>query len=539
MSRPPTPPAPSVSIDDVEAAMAQASPIRRRPTEPVPTAGEVSVVSVAATTETATAESDTTARPVNLGRQYVPFPVAALPPPLCTLVTEAAASLRVDAGMLGAPMLAVLAAAIGNSRRLLVKPDWTEPAVVWVAVVTESGSAKTPSLWAVAAPLREWQARALKAHAKVWAEHEAAELCWQRDVAAFKKGAAGGDPPAKPTPPTAERVLIDDATLEATVSLLAANPRGMLLLKDELDGWVSSMDAYRAGRGGDASRWLEMANAGPVTVDRKGGGVQFVPRAAVSLTGCVQPDVVRETFTSKHRSSGLCARMLWAFPPFKVRKFSRETVDPFTRNLYGAVVSGLLALPMGTDDEGEPCPVNVPLAADALDLYVRWHDEHADAIGAASGDLRAAMVKLTAYALRFALILHLAKVAAGLPGCSEAEVDADSMERALTLTRWFLSETERVVDLMSETEVETEDRKLIRWLEGRPSGCTASELARAIRRYRNNAEAAEFDLARLEAAGLGKWVPVPSTAKGGRPTERFVLHSVYATETPETPPTGA
>ena len=60
-----------------------------------------------------------------------------------------------------------------------------------------------------------------------------------------------------------------DATVEAVAPILEANPRGVLLARDELAGWIRSFDRYAGGKGGgDAAHWLSMHNGEAVVVDR-------------------------------------------------------------------------------------------------------------------------------------------------------------------------------------------------------------------------------------------------------------------------------
>ena len=49
--------------------------------------------------------------------------------------------------------------------------------------------------------------------------------------------------------PVRERVRISDITIEKVAELQAVNGRGLLLHRDEVSGWLLSMDRY--GGGGD------------------------------------------------------------------------------------------------------------------------------------------------------------------------------------------------------------------------------------------------------------------------------------------------
>ena len=70
----------------------------------------------------------------------------------------------------------------------------------------------------------------------------------------------------------------------------------------------SSVDA-------DVSAWLEMHNAGMLLIDRKGGAaITHVTHAAVSITGGIQPSVLRAALSSELFENGLAARLLLAMP---------------------------------------------------------------------------------------------------------------------------------------------------------------------------------------------------------------------------------
>src|SRR5579864_500192 len=84
---------------------------------------------------------------------YIPFPTHLLARPIRPFVREAALSIGCDEAFVGVPALVACAAAIGNTRRIGVKEDWTEPAVIWAALVGESGSRKSPPFRMALQPL--------------------------------------------------------------------------------------------------------------------------------------------------------------------------------------------------------------------------------------------------------------------------------------------------------------------------------------------------------------------------------------------------
>ena len=56
-------------------------------------------------------------------------------------------------------------------------------------------------------------------------------------------------PDASFTPPRRRRLIVVDATFEKLHEILAENPAGVLVIRDELTGWVAELE--RVGREGE------------------------------------------------------------------------------------------------------------------------------------------------------------------------------------------------------------------------------------------------------------------------------------------------
>jgi len=155
---------------------------------------------------------------------WQPFPVNALPTTIANYITAAARSIACDVAFVAVPMLSCLAAAIGNTRWLRLKAGWDVPAVLWTATIAPSGSAKSPGLAAALRPVEQFKRDSRAQHS---GEHS-------------------------------PRYMVLDTTIEALATLLAGNPRGLLLAVDELAGWFGSFDQYSGRGGGDVAKWLDI-----------------------------------------------------------------------------------------------------------------------------------------------------------------------------------------------------------------------------------------------------------------------------------------
>ena len=469
--------------------------------------------------------------------RFRPFPTDALPEPIRGFIVDGAKAIGCDPSYLALPMLASLAGAIGNTRRVRLKRGWDAPAIIWTAIVGESGTSKTPAFKLVMKPIRDRQRKCLEAHAEAMKHYEADLAQYERALSAWKRAKTTDEPPPeKPTPPEASRYIVSDATVEALAPLLMSNPRGLLLARDELAGWIGSFDRYSAGKGGaDAAHWLSMHNGENIVVDRKTGIPRtiYVPQASVSVTGGIQPTILHRALGNEHRESGLAARLLLSCPPRKTKRWTEADIDPDSEAELARVFDRLYDLQETVDAEGYPRPVVISLSRDAKEAWMDYYNHHAEEQNNLSGDLSAAWSKLEEYAARLALVIHCVRLAADDPALQNPEVmDVASMKAGIKLAQWFKAETRRVYALLSESDDERDDRRLIEWIRCKGGSSTVRQVQQGNRQYQT-AESAEAALVRLVEAEAGHWQPTATTQKGGRPTRKFVLHESHTDyETP-------
>jgi 5S rRNA maturation endonuclease (ribonuclease M5) len=513
--------------DDERAALREK--IERLADEAAPLQAEVETnVEIPSTASTTTVSStSTTSSPIEA---YRPFPVDSLPEPLRSFVAEAAAAIGCDEAYLGLPVLAVAGAAIGTTRRLGLKGGYAAPPILWTVIVGESGTAKTPALSAVLDPVREHEARLREEHRLDLDDYELAVETYEKSRAAWRSSKASDvEQPRRPAEPAGKRALVVDSTVEALAVVMADNARGLLLARDELAGWLGAFDRYagKAGGGSDEAFYLSSYNGIQHDVDRRTGDRRtiHVRRAALSITGGIQPAVLRRALGAERRESGLLARLLLAAPPPRPQKWTEAEVSIFTRQAYSDLLSRLYALAPDLDAEGREAARLLRLSYEAKKAWIEFHDLHADELADLAGDLAAAWSKLRDTAVRIALIIHETKLAAGQKA-DEYEVDADTMRQAITLVEWLKYETRRVYGILGESEVDRSarqaDEKLVSWLRRRGGSATAREAVTGCR-WIETSDEAKAALDRLEAAGAGSWEDRPAGERGGKPTRVFTL----------------
>jgi len=351
-----------------------------------------------------------------------PFPVEVFPEALRRYVVEGAAALGVPADMVAVPLLAFAAGAIGDTRALRVKAGWVVRAILWLAVVGDPGSGKSPALDHARHPLDVLQKAA-------WEAYRAALLQWEQDAAAAK-AAKPPDPP--PPRPTLEHFFTTDATMEALAAILGGSP-GVVVVRDELVGWVKSHDAYR--KAGDRQNWLSLWAGAPLKVDRRGAGTLYVPRPTASVVGGIQPDLLVELAEEAHRRDGFVDRLLACWPTADPPHWTEATVDPGTTAAAEALVAGLR--PAIRPEE----PRVADLSPAARRAFARWYDENARLVQAAGGLAAGCYAKYPGQGARIALVLH------GLHHPTELDraVDAGTVLDAIAVVEYFRGHLARVL----------------------------------------------------------------------------------------------
>lgn len=471
---------------------------------------------------------------------FKPFPITALPEPVKSFIENGARAIGCDASFLALPMVVAIGAAIGNTRRLQLKPGWSAPPIIWGAIVGESGSAKSPAFKLVMRPVRELQKKALERHTEAMKKYEMDLARWEKEMTTWRRDKKNiGDPPEKPKMPQAERLIVSDTTVEALAPILLENRRGVLMARDELAGWIGSFDRY-SGKGkasSDSANWLPMFNAESIIVDRKSGTPRtiYVPLAAVSVCGGIQPSILQRVLSQEHRESGLAARLLLAYPPRLPKHWVDAGIDPNAEAEMNRLFAKLYELQMVTDVDGQARPETVRLSCDAKTTFKAYYNEHAKEQVELSGDMAAAWSKLEEYAARLALVIHFIRWAADDPSLADASiVDAQSMNAAIVLAKWFKNEARRVYAMLDEDDVERDDRKLIEFIERKGGEVTEREVQQGCRWLKKPGEATAA-LEKLFKAGNGTWKTVPTTARGGRETRLFVTTPPTVYETPADP----
>jgi hypothetical protein len=455
-----------------------------------------------------------------------PFTLAALPAVVGRFVRESATAIGCDPSFIALPTLACLARAIGNKRVIRLKQTWDEPAVLWLAIVGKSGTHKSPAVKAAMAILRRKQAEAIERHKQGMAEYLERRIEYEKELSHWKRNKTKDKPPWEPLEPVCQRFIVSDITIEALAALLDLQDDGVLLVRDELAGWINGIAEYKGGKGSDTGHWLASWSGEPFTVDRKTGPKKMihVRRGAVSIVGGIQPEILRQAIGREHMQDGLCARLLLSMPDPKPVRWTDNVIAPATQQSMDDLIGRLLALSPAADADGQPEPYPLPLTADAKAVWVEYYNRHRAEQVELDDDLAAAWSKLEAYTARFALIFQL---------CRDPDADAvdqQSIESGIALSDWFGAEARRVYGRFAEDDDARRRRELIEFIRRKGGRVTVRDVMRGGPCLQTSEEA-EAELDGLAKCGDGRWQF--DNATGGR--SRTVFELIQATDTDRSP----
>jgi hypothetical protein len=271
---------------------------------------------------------------------------------------------------------------------------------LWCASVGDSGGGKSPGADALhrhVLPAIEHRMLAdfperLREHRLAAETAKARQEAWERDVRTAQKR---GDPPplppaeAEPQPePQAPRLRMSDVTIEKVALLLAhAMPKGVLMVRDELAGFLLGMNQYNEGA---RAFWIEAYGGRPYCVERVKHPVPIaVPHLAVAWFGGVQPERLAQLM--READDGLLARFIWLWLDPVPFDLARDAPDP----AWATEASDRLRLLEMTPgrEPGEPArPVMVPLAEAALPHLIAFGREMQRRQEAAGGLIRSAVI---------------------------------------------------------------------------------------------------------------------------------------------------
>lgn len=472
------------------------------------------------------------------------FPTGCLPGWLEDEVQALAEEYQVPLDLPAVTVLAVLSACAGGRAKVRVHGSWCEPVNLYTFVAMESGTRKSPLFEALVRPLITAEEDLVASNRAAIAEaaasqdiaHRRAEHARKRAATATGAEAANelAEALAQATAaesiviPASPRVVADDVTPEALVSLMAEQGGRMAILSDEAG--IFSIIAGRYSKEPNMDVFLKGFSGGEIRVDRKGRQPEYVKGAALTLGLCAQPAVIRDIAQIPGaRGRGLLARVLFSLPREMrgYRKIGTDSVPDHITKTYEDTVCQLLLSIYGAN----PTILVLDPVAEAvfMDLLRAIEPELRSETGRLEGIADWAS-KFVGSTVRIAGLLHLAE---HLQDGYARPITPQTADNAIRIGNYFLAHAQAAFSMMGVDQGVEDARSLLRWLERhKPPVFTRQEMFSGVSRsvFRKVADL-DAPLRLLEEHGYILRLPAPERTGPGRPpSPSWRVHPSVAAE---------
>ncbi len=354
------------------------------------------------------------------------LPLALLPEPLRIWVQDIANRMddsTPDYAAIG--VIVALASLIG--RKVAIHPkrhdDWTVTPNLWGVAIGRASAKKSPALREALKPLRALEVEEFNTYKTSKEEFaikekthklrmRAAEECAKKTFS--KPGGVSAEEiltaaeNESPEEPKRRRYVLNDTTIEKLGEILADNPAGLLLFRDELIGWLNSLE--REDRNQDRAFYLEAWNGnGSFVYDRIGRGTVDIQSACVSILGGITPAGLHRYVRAMEEGAGddglLQRFQLMVYPDPSA--FNRVDRWPNTeaKNAAVAVFKRIAGIPIS---EGDSMPaLRFDRAGQAV--FDDYYDSlHKKAANEPNRHVESHLAKYASLMPSLALVLHVA-----------------------------------------------------------------------------------------------------------------------------------
>jgi Protein of unknown function (DUF3987) len=330
-----------------------------------------------------------------------------LPEPLRTWIFDTAERMeRVPPDFVAVDAIVAAGALIG--RKVGIRPkrydDWDVIPNVWGATVGRPSTMKSPAQKAALKPIARLGAKAFEDWQGDLEEWEVAQKIAAADEkalrgaleAAAKTAAKKGDgnrtevdeaaqrlrDMERSPKPSHKRYDTNDSTIEKLTELLGVNPNGLLLHRDELMGWLKTLD--KPGHESDRAFFLEAWSGDQsYKADRIERGFIYAPAVCLSVLGGIQPGplerYVRDALEEAEKADGLLQRFQMVVWP-DLKPYRRVDQPP---NIEAIAAANLVFEKLDTFDPEEfgatpgkdgEVPF-VRFSPEAQEVFDSWRDE--------------------------------------------------------------------------------------------------------------------------------------------------------------------
>ncbi|EJF86070.1 hypothetical protein MCY_00907 [Bartonella rattimassiliensis 15908] len=465
-----------------------------------------------------------------------PFNPLQLPMPFMDYVYDVSERQQAPMDFIAVSALCALAAVIGNGVRIAPKQhdDWIVVPNLWGALIGQSSTFKTPAMKAALAPIsclqKEWYKNWLKQKEKQEIEERLKTLDKREKERQAHKAIRKGECETarallyetlskdKAHNNDVSRFIVNDVTVEKLGELLKENPRGLLMVRDELAGFLANLE--RKEYQTDRAFYLTAFNGDDqFTYDRIERGTIFIPNATVSIIGGIQPSRIIPLIQAINRGindDGLLQRFQMIVWPDDNKEWQVIDRPPNKEawQKYEGVFRSFRDKRLGSPEH----PMIMRFSAKAQMQFYEWLEHlHREAKGGThSESLQSHLLKMPKTIASLALIFEL------LEG-GRLEIGPYAITTALRWTSYLLSHAKRLYAAHDTLTVESA-KLIVERCDHLPDVFTHRDIHQRSWTSLKDNQAVKQALELLCCCNYIREISEDNTPKSGRPTRRYEWH---------------
>lgn len=376
-----------------------------------------------------------------------PFPIDGLPDQLQFLIKTYSKTYGTHPDLWAGAF--ILATSLGIGQSVKLKTKYTNAPCLWFIFIAPSGVGKTEPLKTALAPfvaidnLRYSDFKANMEEYEKWKNTPKDDrLVVSMDL------------------PVNIQFALQDFTPEALSKVHSDNPRGIVIYRDELAGWIKDFNRYN--KSGEQENYLSAFMGDAFVANRKSQIIR-IKEPFINVAGGLQPDLINLFAKENRDMNGFLVRFCHIFPDKAVKPYYNNKVIPDdVKQKYFQYINNLLSLPYNPES-----PEFIFLSDEAQAIYEKWFNGNTEATNNSGEDyLRGVYSKLDIISLRLALTIHFSKWA--FTGVTEEKITPETMQAALDITEYFrITGTKVFYHLQPSEEKVISNREAARFLSAK------------------------------------------------------------------------
>ncbi len=373
------------------------------------------------------------------------FPLEVFPQAVQSIILDMARYENYKPEFIATAMLSAVSTALGDTYRIRIKGEWQSNAALYIILAGRPGLGKTPPLEAAFRPIRKRDTALLREY--------------EKELEAWK---AAGETGKKPV---LHRTVVSDFTPESLLLTHNGNPRGVVILADEIMGMFNSANRYTNGQ--LIEQLLTAWSGGALDVTRVGSSTPIhIEHPCINIIGTTQTKRLHELLKKGYKENGLLDRIIFVLPKSQKLTYwtdqtggGAERTSPASTRL-DLILDKVMALDYDTSGDERTSHVLI-MDKEARDYFFSWWNAKVDRVNGIEDDAQvdSREMKHPAIVARLALIFQVMRFA-----CGESHldyVDLTSVKAAIRLNDYFEDSYMRVLSFVANDTCDDPPKMLL------------------------------------------------------------------------------